>query len=55
MGSILIALGVIVSLGSVFADSLGIGGHPGFGIKQWIGTILGIVIGIVGLVLHRKT
>lgn len=54
LGSLLIGVGIVLLLVSVFADPLGIGGYPGFGTKQIIGTILGIVIGVIGLFLYRK-
>jgi len=54
LGSLLTGIGIVVFLISVFADPLGIGGYPGFGYKQMIGTILGIVIVIIGVLLSRK-
>ena len=54
LGSLLIGVGIVLLLVSVFADPLGIGGYPGFGSKQIIGTILGIVIGATGLFLYCK-
>ena len=51
---ILIGIGAVVLLASLFADPLGIGGYPGIGFKQVIGMIVGVVVGIVGLVLRRK-
>ncbi len=39
---------------SVFADFLGIGGYPGLGTKQIIGTIAGIVLIGIGYLLSRK-
>jgi len=54
LGSLLIGVGIVLLLVSVFADPLGIGGYPGFGAKQIIWTILGIAIGATGLFLYRK-
>ncbi len=54
LGSLLTGIGIVVLLISVFADPLGIGGYPGFGYKQIIGTILGIVIGVIGALLYGK-
>ena len=54
LGSLLIGVGIVLLLVSVFADPLGIGGYPGFGAKQIVGTILGIAIGATGLFLYRK-
>jgi hypothetical protein len=54
LGSSLIGVGTVSLLVSVFADPLGVGGYPGFGSKQVIGAILGIVIGVIGFFLYRK-
>jgi hypothetical protein len=54
LGSLLIGVGIVLLLVSVFADPLGIGGYPGFGTKQIIGTILGIAMGLTGFILYRK-
>ncbi|OGP93251.1 MAG: hypothetical protein A2157_20130 [Deltaproteobacteria bacterium RBG_16_47_11] len=54
LGSILTGIGIVLLLVSVFADPLGIGGYLGFGYKQIIGAVLGIVIGIIGALLYRK-
>ena len=43
-------LGALVMVGSVFADQLGlIGGGVGFGWKQLIGAIVGLVLLLLGL------
>ena len=44
----LIVIGVIVLIVSLAADSLGIGGAPGIGMKQLLGAGVGLVIAIVG-------
>jgi len=54
LGSILIWIGIIILLMSVFADFLGIGGYPGLGTKQIMGTIAGIVLIGIGYLLSRK-
>lgn len=47
---ILIALGALLMVGAVFADSLGIsGGGTGFGWKQLIGAIVGLVVLLTGV------
>ena len=44
-----IALGLLVVLGSLFADPLGItGGGEGYGWKQMIATIVGLAIAVAG-------
>jgi hypothetical protein len=47
---VLIGFGAIVMIGSVFADPIGIGGGgEGFGWKQLIAAIVGLVILLIGL------
>jgi hypothetical protein len=48
IGIVLIVVGVVVLVGSLAADSLGIGGAPGIGWKQLIGAGVGVIIAIVG-------
>jgi hypothetical protein len=50
----IIGIGIVVLLTSLLADLIGIGGYPGFGKKQFIGTVLGTVLIIMGVILHRK-
>ena len=54
LGSVLTWIGIVILLISVFADFLGIGGYPGLGTKQIIGTIAGIVLIGIGFLLSRK-
>jgi hypothetical protein len=51
VGIVLLALGVLVVLVSVLADPIGLGGSPGFGFKQIVGTVAGAIAAIVGLIL----
>ncbi len=45
----LIAVGTLLVLGALFADPLGIsGGGEGFGWKQLIATIVGLVLAVIG-------
>jgi hypothetical protein len=46
-------LGTLVVIFFVFVDYLGIG-DPGFGYRQIIGIVTGIVLVIIGLALKRK-
>lgn len=47
---VLMGAGAVVMLGAVFADPLGIsGGGEGFGWKQLIAAIVGLVILLIGL------
>ncbi len=54
LGFVLIAVGIIILLLSLFADPLGIGGYPGVGVKQIGGIIVGLVIIIAGYLWQRK-
>jgi hypothetical protein len=40
---------------SLFADLIGIGGYPGIGYKQVVGIIFGVVIIVIGSILHWKS
>ena len=51
---ILLVVGVIVLLVSVLADAFGLGISVGFGNRQILGTILGIILTVVGILLLRK-
>jgi uncharacterized RDD family membrane protein YckC len=53
LGIIAAVVGIIVLLVSLLANQLGLG-SPGFGIKQIIGTVLGAVVAILGIVLATK-
>jgi hypothetical protein len=50
IGIVVLVVGIIVLLVSVFAYPIGLGG-PGFGPKQIAGTIVGAIVAIVGLTL----
>lgn len=50
---VLLVGGIVVLLLSVAADPLGIG-TPGFGRDQIIGTVVGAIAAIAGLVLMRR-
>jgi hypothetical protein len=54
LGLILIVVGIVVLLLSLFADLIGIGGYPGIGYKQVVGIIFGVVIIVIGSILHWK-
>jgi len=51
--TLVIGLGVLVILVSVFADAIGLGREPGFGWKQWVGLAVGVAIVIVGFAWSR--
>jgi hypothetical protein len=54
VGIVVLVVGIVVLLLSLVADLIGIGGRPGFGYYQIVGTIVGAVVAVVGLVLTRK-
>ena len=54
IGIALLVIGVVVVLGSLAADSIGIGAAPGFGYKQIIGSLAGIVIAVTGFILYSR-
>jgi len=51
---VVIGLGVLLVLISVFADPLGLGRHPGFGWKQGLVLIIGAAVILVGGYLLRR-
>jgi hypothetical protein len=53
IGIILLAVGVILLIGSLAADAVGIGA-AGFGYKQIVGAVAGVIVAIVGFVLYSR-
>ena len=52
---VVLALGALMLLASLFADVIGIGDDTGFGRQQTMGTIAGVVVLAVGAYLYKKT
>ena len=46
---VILAVGVLLALVSLFADVLGVGGEPGFGWKQTAGLVVGVALVAIGL------
>jgi hypothetical protein len=46
---VILVVGVLLALVSLFADALGIGGEPGFGYKQAAGLAVGVMLMALGL------
>lgn len=46
---VLVVIGVALALISVLADAVGVGTGPGFGWKQIVGTVVGVVIAGIGV------
>ncbi len=53
LGLVLLVVGIAVLVLSLAADPIGIGGNPIFGRNQIIGSIVGAVAAVVGVVLRR--
>jgi len=51
----LLVVGVVLLIGSLTADLMGIGGSPGFGYKQIIGAVAGVIGIIAGFVSRSKS
>jgi hypothetical protein len=54
LGIALLVVGIVVLLLSLAADMIGIGGAPGFGYKQILGAVAGVVAAVVGFVLYSR-
>lgn len=54
LGIVLLAVGVILLLVSLLADTIGIGGSSTFGYKQILGAVAGAVVAVAGLVVMLR-
>ena len=54
IGIALLAVGAILVIGSLAADLIGVGGAAGFGYKQIVGAVAGVVVAIIGFVLYSR-
>lgn len=54
LSTAILVVGIVILVVSLFADSIGIGDHPGFGRDQLLGTVVGAVVTAVGLFLTVK-
>ena len=54
LSSAVLAIGILILVVSLFADSFGIGDHPDFGPNQTIGSIVGVIVAAIGLFLMMK-
>ncbi len=52
IGIVLLVVGIVLLLLSLAADM--IGGAPGFGTNQIAGTVIGVIVAIVGFVLYSR-
>lgn len=53
-GIVLLVLGIVILILSLIADLVGIGVSPMFGYRQIIGTVAGVIVAAVGLVLALR-
>lgn len=54
-GIILLVAGIVVLVASLAADLIGLGGSPGFGLRQILGAVVGVIAAVVGYILaYRK-
>jgi hypothetical protein len=53
-GIFLLVLGVVLLILSFAADLMGIGTASGFGYKQGIGVVLGVIAGIMGFLTLKR-
>jgi hypothetical protein len=54
LGIVLLVAGLLILVVSLAADPLGIGGNPIFGRNQIIGTIVGVIVTGVGVILRSR-
>jgi hypothetical protein len=54
LARIMIGVGVLLGLISLFADPLGLGRSPGFGWRQTLGVVVGALVILGGLYLRRR-
>ena len=54
LSTAVLAIGMMILVVSLFADSFGIGDHPGFGRYQAIGAVVGVAVTAVGLFFTVK-
>jgi len=55
LAGIIVIIGVGLLAASLLAEVIGIGDDPGFGKQQTMGSIAGVAITVLGLVVIRKT
>lgn len=52
--TILLVAGLLLLVLSLIADMIGIGGVPGFGYKQILGSVIGAIAATAGFFMMRK-
>jgi hypothetical protein len=51
---VVIGIGALLVLVALFADPLGLGRSPGFGWRQGLGVVIGVLVILGGLYLRRR-
>jgi hypothetical protein len=51
---VVISIGALLVLVALFADPLGLGRSPGFGWRQGLGVVIGVLVILGGLYLRRR-
>ena len=54
IGILMIVIGIALLIISLLADTLGLGGAAGFGWKQILGSVVGAIAVVAGLILAIK-
>ena len=54
IGTVLLVVGIIVLIVSVGADVIGLGTDVRFGIRQILGTVVGIILMAAGFIYYRR-
>jgi len=54
IGTVLLVAGVILLIVSLGADVIGLGGDVRFGVRQILGTVVGIILIAAGFVYSRR-
>jgi hypothetical protein len=54
IGMAMLAVGVVLLIVSLAADAIRIGGAAGFGYKQIIGSVAGVIVVVAGFVLYSR-
>ena len=45
----MLVVGILLALVSIFADQIGLGATPGFGWKQTLGLVVGVVLAVLAV------
>jgi hypothetical protein len=54
LGIVLLVVGIVVFVLSLAADPIGIGGSPRFGLYQIVGTVVGAIAAVAGVILTLR-